>query len=537
MLFTVLPVGATSYRKKSPEPEQAHLIRDNWNDYRFVTLFYLVVFDADGNRHDIGAVKIGQFEMKEGQFSTSIPREFDALDERFFSLGQEENYYETLFQLGDFGQRIFKGLRDAAVDLPLFEKARKETVTNVSLMRYLTEDQVRGRFSRLARGDAALTKFAFAYEFPKREEADSPPLSLSFEVRPVSLPPTNIHVVIGRNGVGKTRCLTNMTRALVQAGAKAAEVGAFKSEDDNGGDGLFVNLVSVTFSAFDPFGPVVGEHAIRYSYVGLKRAPTKEDSDQNPMPQSVDQNLPPMTPEELTEEFVASVGKCRSGARTPRWRKALESLEADPLFEAADVARLSSNDTDDEIDEGELSTDADGFGWENRARRLFKRLSSGHKIVLLTITRLVETVDERTLVLLDEPEAHLHPPLLAAFVRALSDLLIQRNGVAIIATHSPVVLQEAPRSCVWILRRSGSIVCADRPSIETFGENVGILTREVFGLEVTQSGFHKLLEEVIAKEADYDAVVRRFGDQLGAEARVIVRGLLASRPVDQPEDA
>jgi predicted ATP-dependent endonuclease of OLD family len=51
--------------------------------------------------------------------------------------------------------------------------------------------------------------------------------------------------------------------------------------------------------------------------------------------------------------------------------------------------------------------------------------------VLLTITRLVETVEERTLVLLDEPEAHLHPPLLSAFVRSLSDLLINRNGVAI----------------------------------------------------------------------------------------------------------
>ena len=32
-------------------------------------------------------------------------------------------------------------------------------------------------------------------------------------------------------------------------------------------------------------------------------------------------------------------------------------------------------------------------------------MSSGHKIVLLTITKLVETVDEKTLVLMDEPEA------------------------------------------------------------------------------------------------------------------------------------
>jgi hypothetical protein len=127
---------------------------------------------------------------------------------------------------------------------------------------------------------------------------------------------------------------------------------------------------------------------------------------------------------------------------------------------------------------------------------------------LLTITRLVETVAERTLVLLDEPEAHLHPPLLSAFVRALSDLLTNRNGVAIIATHSPVVLQEVPKSCAWKIWRNGTTVSAERPEVETFGENVGILTREVFGLEVTHSGFHKMLQDSLEDAADFDDVFR-----------------------------
>ena len=76
----------------------------------------------------------------------------------------------------------------------------------------------------------------------------------------------------------------------------------------------------------------------------------------------------------------------------------------------------------------------------------------------------------RTLVLLDEPEAHLHPPLLSAFTRALSDLLIYRNGVAIIATHSPVVLQEVPKSCVWKLRRSGFEVSVEFDQRATDGD-------------------------------------------------------------------
>lgn len=36
---------------------------------------------------------------------------------------------------------------------------------------------------------------------------------------------------------------------------------------------------------------------------------------------------------------------------------------------------------------------------------------------------------------------------LSLFIRALSNLLIYRNGVVIIATLSPVIVQEVPRKC------------------------------------------------------------------------------------------
>lgn len=140
--------------------------------------------------------------------------------------------------------------------------------------------------------------------------------------------------------------------------------------------------------------------------------------------------------------------------------------------------------------------------------------------------------------LLDEPEAHLHPPLLSAFVRSLSDLLIQRNGVALIATHSPVILQEAPMSCVWVLRRSGASIEAERPELETSGENAGILTRAVFGLEVVDSGFHSMLNAAVhdpnAPSRTYEELLELFQGQLGAEARVILRALVSRR--DAPAD-
>jgi predicted ATP-dependent endonuclease of OLD family len=119
----------------------------------------------------------------------------------------------------------------------------------------------------------------------------------------------------------------------------------------------------------------------------------------------------------LSEEFVNSLANCSNEPRLQRWKDALALLEADPGFRDLDLANLMNINASDRL--------RDAF-------ELFQSLSSGHKIVLFTVTRLVELVDERTLVLFVEPESHLHPPLLASLVRVLSMLLIRRNGAAIL---------------------------------------------------------------------------------------------------------
>ena len=511
MYFKVLGHGV---RPPGGSSSRAFLLTDNWDDwFKYNTMYTLVVFDEAGERHTIGSVKIGQFEMEEGQRRADLPTNFDALDERFFSIGQDDSYYDDLNKLGaEVRDRVLTGLRDMALDPDLFARASEEKVTGVSLLRSVMPASIQGQFRRMALGGVRLSRYAFTYTSAKPGRSRLTPTSFEFVVEPESQPPTNIHVVIGRNGVGKTRLLNNMTRALVETDADPDVVGSFAGDTDDLLDSrLFANIVSVTFSAFDSFDPPVlrqnKAEGVQYAYIGLKRRGKTDDG----------QPLPPRSPERLSSDFGRSVWICRQGARVSRWRRALQMLEADPIFKDAEVAELA----DPDLDEREL---------KKQAKSLFGKLSSGHKIVLLTITRLVETVEERTLVLLDEPEAHLHPPLLSAFVRALSDLLINRNGVAIIATHSPVVLQEVPSSCAWKVRRSGLKMEAERPEIETFGENVGILTREVFGLEVSHSGFHKMLRDAVAEGQTYEEIVERFDGELGGEAKAILRGILSARP-------
>lgn len=512
MLFSVV---SSLPSESSRGREHIYLVADNWDDWgKYRTMFTVYVVDRGGVTHEPGSTKIGQVglqprsgrePLEEGFRAPTVPRSFDALGSGFFSIGQTENFYETLNLLDpDFKDQILRGLSDCAFDLSTFDTHSEEYVMGESLLRNVSASSVRNRFHRLANGNAVLTRFEFQFQFPGETVADIPPPCLDFLVIPDSQPPTNIHVLIGRNGVGKTKCVQRLTSAVL----------GLQLNDENPGEisriGLneeweFASLVLVSFSVFDKFMlPASQITTIRANQVGLKY---RDQADAEGV-------LRVKTETMLAEDFAESFGQCRRGPRAMRWQAAIQTLESDPLFDEADVGRLMT-----------LSDDE----WRPMALRFFEKLSSGHAIVLLTITRLVELVDERTFVILDEPEGHLHPPLLAAFVRAMSDLLVKRNGVALVATHSPVLLQEVPSSCVWKLQRSGRVSVAERPSIETFGENVGVLTREAFGLQVTDSGFHSLLRKVAESSQTFDECLAKFDDQLGAEAKAILMSIFARR--------
>jgi hypothetical protein len=264
-----------------------------------------------------------------------------------------------------------------------------------------------------------------------------------------------------------------------------------------GGD-EFKNLVVVSFSAFDRFDPIIQrartDDEVPYYYIGIKVRNESDTTISIKSPDQIDKEF-----KEVAENIAADPDRLED------WIDALKLLGSDPL-----IADLSPHKLQEEDSAEALRLIIDGF----------KRMSSGHKIVMLTITKLVEYVSDRSLILLDEPETHLHPPLLGSFIRALSELLTSRNGVAIIATHSPVVLQEVPKSCAWHIKQTS----AERPEIETFAENVSILTRKIFGLELEKSGFYRLLEKE-AKENSYEDILEIFQEQVGAEGRALIRAL------------
>lgn len=495
----------------------AYLNRDRWDDWsKYCTQFSLTVVDQDGAHHSIGQVKIGQrglkphgggTEIPPGHRKPKVPSSFEKLDDDFFSIGQDEEYYANLSKLGDaVREQVLKCLRDVAWDKELWEWAKDEDVMEESLLRSVTRSTVTGQFSRMAQGDARLTPYDFAYSPPKRLGDGEPPFTLKFSVDPNSPLPTNVHVLIGRNGVGKTLLLSLMTKALVATDASARQSGKFElNEIGRGNSGNFANVVAVSFSAFDDTDLLPDRQpapdSIGFSYIGLHVWASESLT-----------TTKTKSPAMLAREFVDSLSECRIGARRRRWVNVISALQSDPVFHAAQLASM-------------IEANLSNKEGQQEVLKTFKALSSGHKIVLLTLTKLVEKVEERTLVLIDEPEAHLHPPLLSALTRSLSELMVKRNGVAIVATHSPVILQEVPKSCVWILDRILTVSKAERPTIETFAESVGVLSREVFKLELSQSGYHQLLGDLKQKFASYEQALDELGGQLGAEGKAVLRGM------------
>lgn len=524
------------------------LTHSTWDDwFSYATTYNVVYHESAKTSQPIGQVKIGQKGLKEsraqgkGARTPNLPHCFDALGSAFFSIGQDDYYYENLNHLSgktspDIRKEYLIAIRDMAYDLSIFEENKAERVTITSLMRSVSETTIRGQFNRMAHGGARLTEYQFTYRLPSvgarsvnvTAEVAISSAEISFQVTPESVPPTNIHVVIGRNGVGKTHLIKSMIDAAFGEGENKQGLGFFYqtlASRQIPALNLFANFICIGFSAFDNIPRHVSINEKRYVFVGL------DDSFQTNLKHSRVDNTSPTARriDSLSDSFVERISSIvRNTSKTRLWENAIDLLSYDDYFSQSAIADIVKQWAEKNRTEGDSKAEL---------KRAFSRLSSGHKIVLLTVASLVDEVVEKSFVILDEPETHLHPPLLSALIRAVSEVLIQKNGVALVATHSPVVLQEVPASCCWEMQRSGAVVSLRRLSEETFGADINSLMRSVFGLEVLKSGFHQMIVEALEEsEGDFSKALSRFGGKLGTEGLLLLKARSANYKVDDYSD-
>lgn len=491
------------------------MLRDNWDDYGYKTTFVAHLFDDDSVSYEIGSLSIGKAKQELGYVDIDNGI-IDYLDESYFSLGSK-SYYENLKLLPkSCREHIYSVLRDMAFNQVIWAEYKNENVTQTSLLRSASVRTVEEQYRRIAHGGVILTPYRFRYQLPKFEDSIDTP-TLDFEVDPEDrLPPNNIHVIIGRNGVGKSYTISRMLHAASTPNQRVVDKNGLFSYGEE--DSLFSRetasfqkVISISFSAFDKFENTPDDtEDTKFLRIGLN----------NILEGERDTNMAVS----LSEQFGKVALECITPGKIRLWKNAIETLHSDQLLR--DYGFIGLDQAIEDVFHG--GNDAQER-FIQHCQYLFDNLSSGHKIVIIAVASLIKHLEEKTLVLIDEPETHLHPPLLSAFIRTLSDLLEQQNGVAIIATHSPLVLLEVPRKCVWKLSRTDEGMKAERPRRETFGENVSVLTDEVFKLQVDDSGFHQILKQQAEKHDSYTAALNQFEGQLGSEAKAILRGFFANK--------
>ena len=529
------------------------LAQDKWNDFSFETQYQLYLSSThsdDGEPMYIGAVKV----LKKGQTKSDTCQlqigELLQLDNNFCSLGQSLDYYQRLAGLDKaLKNKLLLFLRDVVVNPEYIDEFKDEDGWKDSLLRFVSlKDDLFTIAPILLSGDfTALPSLDLQFEFktsglinPVSFKFDSPTYGMLDEY---SLP-GRIAVIIGRNGSGKSTLLSKISR-IAFASTEDRKNGALVQVGEFTPTGLgFPKIINISYSAFDSFhvpGIYIHEKQQiakdirsgngRYIYCGIRDISSELELS---IPELIADSRGLLSPELLLSDrqsytILKSIDILATEFKNT-YKKILQE-EANNLLDATlEILRNEPSFVN-------LKEDFDSFDSDQEIVEYFLRQSTGHKFVLHSLMNIIAHTEPRSLVLFDEPETHLHPPLLAVLMGAIRNILNEKNAFAIVATHSPVVLQETLIDNVYIVQREGEKTKILSPEIQTYGENIGTITSHIFGLSSEITSFHSELDKIIEyystswhSKDTYDKILNNleqlFDNELSMQARAYIQSQL-----------
>ena len=193
-----------------------------------------------------------------------------------------------------------------------------------------------------------------------------------------------------------------------------------------------------------------------------------------------------------------------SNKKLTQWKSAIEFFEFETWVEDIKIAFLDRDIIKEDLEK-------------------IDNLSSGQATILLYITKLVSSINQGSLVIFDEPETFMHPPMVKAFIRAVSELVDNNKAFCLMATHSPVIIQEIPHCNVYKLDSNHELT---NIYYKTYGQNLDTLYKNIYGVELQQTGYNSFFndrrKEIIGEEQDNSEDVDLISDEdsqyLGDEA-------------------
>ncbi len=535
--FTVVPPS-----RADPSPISSVVLQqDNWNDFSFQTLYHLYVF-TDVFSGGIGPVKILRRGQTKADGIQLAQGRLERLSEDYCALGQSLDYYERLAELPEeIRLTILSHLRDALAFPDHAETFFDEPGWSISVLRDVDWESFRRDasvllerdYTRVARLGLELSFQVAGWANPLRLDFSAPSDWQFWVPSGTGKLPERIAVLTGRNGSGKSTLLARLARILhaSQRDRSRPELAALGSIEPPGIG--FTRVLNIAYSAFDAFQiPGLDERdrrqiaddlrrgTGRYHFCGLRdivreleEGLVDTDDPQIESPNTAFRDRQRRTllksTDELAAEFTRTVEQISKGGRHDLFDAAVKIIASDPSFR-------------------DLGTDPASIVMQAPGD-IFALWSTGHKIVMHATASMVAYTQAKSIVLIDEPESHLHPPLLAAFMHALRLILDKNDAFAVVATHSPVVVQETLGRHVSVVRRKDVEITIHPPRIETYGESIGEITNEVFGLNSDATDFHKTLKSMVQAGMTLESIEGLFERGLSLQARAYVMSELARK--------
>lgn len=522
-----------------------YLEEDNWNDWSYYTYFHLHLsskYTEDGESMLIGGVKI----LKKGQekYRNYLKKsdEFDNLDSDFCSLGQSLDYYDRLAHIDkQLQDQLLNSVNDIIFIPALSEEFKNEDAYNVSLMRFFdpNDDIFKLAPILISRDfDAFPNNIDLKFRFKTKEMSDF----IEFDFNSPSYEdesgfqeflPNRITVIIGRNGSGKTTLLSKISRIVFASSSDRDYLKGVATIEPKGLG--FPRIISISYSAFDAFqvpgirlkekeqiSKDIQKGIGRYIYCGVRDI-TKE------LQKSIETIVP-------DENGLLKMEDILNDKHADNFLKPINSLKKEfidalkTIFKDDEKSNLLLGVIQILSEESSLHFIRKIYNrkQESELIKIFSELSTGHKFVLHSLANIIKHIENRSLILFDEPETHLHPPLLAVLMKSMRHVLNHKNSFMILSTHSPVVLQETLSKHVFIVRREGDLTQITHPEIQTFGENIGIITSHIFGLSSDLTDYHTELDKVInsfkgkTPKEGLEKIEALFQDQLSFQARAYI---------------
>lgn len=458
-----------------------------WNDYGVVSVFE-VEYCSNGFFYSIGRTKI--IHKHEETTWEHIPNVFFQLSEDFCSLSSREEFYFGLlkrFKIHGTISILF-ALQDAAYFTDIHDRFAKNLNFKSSLIRVDTAERMLRELKPQLLGIDLENLYSFDYRFtPAFSEID---VKIPFDFNNTSELPNRIFAIIGKNGTGKTQLMNKLINSFAKN----------NPEDFYGKIPSFSKIISVSYSVFDN-EPIPRKNAtFNYVYCGLK----DEDGDMR-------------SSRGLTLSFHRNWKKIEELERTTKWRSIIRNFIDSDVVDGFILPH--------ETNRKEFQVSLDGFN------KVKNKLSSGQSILLYIITQVVANIRLDTLILYDEPETHLHPNAIVELMNTIYELVTEFESYCLIATHSPIVIRELFSKNVYVINRENNVPAVKRIGIESFGENLGVLTDEVFGDRTAQKQYKTIIGQLVKSGKTFEEIIEllEFDEvPLSLNARIFIKTLIRS---------